>query len=233
MGKFIDLTGKRFGKLTVIERDCDKNNLTHWVCKCDCGATKSVRGQHLRNGLIVSCGCYAKLASAQAKTKKNKIEICKNYAKVYLSNSNKVCIIDIEDVEKIKNYCWALNPFGYATTHISTSKRLLMHRLICNVGGKKGYGAVDHINHDKLDNRKRNLRFFETNTLNLHNLNPYKTRSKTGIMNIYLKRDKYQVRYQRFGHQFSVGTFKDLETAKQALYKSIKENNFIHGEVKQ
>ena len=61
MGKFIDLTGQRFGRLTVIERDTSrpKNDGAFWLCKCDCGNVTSVRGKELRRGNTKSCGCLA------------------------------------------------------------------------------------------------------------------------------------------------------------------------------
>ena len=59
MGKFIDLTGQKFNRLTVIERANDKDyKRPHWVCKCECGTIKIVYGGHLKNGSIKSCGCY-------------------------------------------------------------------------------------------------------------------------------------------------------------------------------
>lgn len=57
MGKFIDLTGKRFGKLTVIQRVQNKGNKVNWLCQCDCGNTTIVQGSNLKNGHIRSCGC--------------------------------------------------------------------------------------------------------------------------------------------------------------------------------
>ena len=56
--KLIDLTGQRFGRLTVIERDLNnKSNNAYWLCKCDCGNIKSIYGGNLRTGFIKSCGC--------------------------------------------------------------------------------------------------------------------------------------------------------------------------------
>lgn len=53
-----DMTGQRFGKLTVIElAEKDKRGECKWLCKCDCGNTKIVYGYHLRKGHTVSCGC--------------------------------------------------------------------------------------------------------------------------------------------------------------------------------
>ncbi len=62
MGKLIDLKGRRFGKLMVVERApniVDKNgNITAmWLCKCDCGNKSIVRSELLRNGKTQSCGC--------------------------------------------------------------------------------------------------------------------------------------------------------------------------------
>jgi hypothetical protein len=59
--KLKDITGERFGKLTVIKRGEDfigpAGRETQWVCKCDCGNTTIVRGHALRNGHTRSCGC--------------------------------------------------------------------------------------------------------------------------------------------------------------------------------
>lgn len=59
MSKKIEMIGKRFGRLTVIEEaQKRKNKFVCWVCKCDCGnITKPVKGARLRNGETKSCGC--------------------------------------------------------------------------------------------------------------------------------------------------------------------------------
>lgn len=58
MGKFVDLTGKRFGRLTVIERSPSiKLGVTRWLCKCDCGNLTVTTTGRLRNGTCRSCGC--------------------------------------------------------------------------------------------------------------------------------------------------------------------------------
>lgn len=61
MSKLIDLTGKRFGKLTVIKRaENAENGFSRWECQCDCGNKKIVRGNDLRSGSVKSCGCLRK-----------------------------------------------------------------------------------------------------------------------------------------------------------------------------
>lgn len=65
MSKFVDLTGKRFGRLTVIERA--KNHIQPsgqsrpmWLCKCDCGNDAIICSSHLKIGKTKSCGCYVR-----------------------------------------------------------------------------------------------------------------------------------------------------------------------------
>lgn len=58
MGKLIDLTGQRFGRLTVLGRSENQGKQTTWSCKCDCGRMAVVRGDHLREGATQSCGCW-------------------------------------------------------------------------------------------------------------------------------------------------------------------------------
>lgn len=56
-----DLTGKRFGRLIVIEfYDHNKYGQARWLCKCDCGNTTIVLGSCLRSGSTSSCGCLWK-----------------------------------------------------------------------------------------------------------------------------------------------------------------------------
>lgn len=57
-----DLTGKRFGLLTVIEKAESRSTpsgsvFTYWKCVCDCGNISDVRAHHLKRGKIKSCGC--------------------------------------------------------------------------------------------------------------------------------------------------------------------------------
>ena len=58
MSELIDLTGKKFGKLTVLKRvENNKHGQPQWLCKCDCGNETVVVGQKLRTGQTKSCGC--------------------------------------------------------------------------------------------------------------------------------------------------------------------------------
>lgn len=59
MSHALQLIGKKFGMLTVIERaESNKEGRSMWLCKCDCGNLVTVLGKDLRRGHTSSCGCY-------------------------------------------------------------------------------------------------------------------------------------------------------------------------------
>lgn len=61
MTKAINIIGKRFGRLVVVERVENSNQgRTKWLCKCDCGNLKKIIGYDLMNGKTKSCGCIRK-----------------------------------------------------------------------------------------------------------------------------------------------------------------------------
>ena len=75
MGKLIDLTGQKFGRLTIIKvSHRDKNRQYHWVCKCKCGNEKIVLGNCLKNGTTRSCGCYNQEKRIERMTKHGKTD---------------------------------------------------------------------------------------------------------------------------------------------------------------
>ena len=56
-----DMTGQSCGKLYIIERDLSKcGGAAYWICQCECGNIKSIRGQSLRDGSVTDCGCGTK-----------------------------------------------------------------------------------------------------------------------------------------------------------------------------
>lgn len=59
MSKFKDITGQKFGKLTVLHKLHNYKTGTGawWLCVCDCGNLKEVKGAELRRGTRKSCGC--------------------------------------------------------------------------------------------------------------------------------------------------------------------------------
>lgn len=76
----IDMKGKRFGRLVVIEEAFKRKGKIYWKCLCECGQTTFVTTSNLRSGQIKSCGCLQRelaiktqLTHGQSKTKLYKI----------------------------------------------------------------------------------------------------------------------------------------------------------------
>ena len=69
MGKFEDLTGKTFNRLTVIKRAEVEKKEVYYLCKCTCGNEKIIRGKDLKYNKIKSCGCLNKEKTTERNTK--------------------------------------------------------------------------------------------------------------------------------------------------------------------
>lgn len=73
MGKLLnDLSGKRFGRVTVIKRVENKNNRVAYLCKCDCGNEFITLSQHLVSGCTKSCGCLNREKASKRMAKMSK-----------------------------------------------------------------------------------------------------------------------------------------------------------------
>lgn len=55
MPPFVDISGKKYGRLKVIKKDETRHG--YWICQCDCGTIKSIRACNLKAGTTKSCGC--------------------------------------------------------------------------------------------------------------------------------------------------------------------------------
>lgn len=61
-----DETGKRYGRWTVLEKaESNDRGDAYWLCRCDCGTERVVKGGSLRSGDSKSCGCYHREVSAE------------------------------------------------------------------------------------------------------------------------------------------------------------------------
>lgn len=217
----IDISGKKYGRLTVIQRNGKaKNGNALWLCKCDCGKTTTVDSYNLRSGHVKSCGCLAK-EQVKKRRNYNKFEFNESYYIGYTSNTNKPFYFDKEDYEKVSDHCWMENDSGYAVSVMGNPKRLVrMHRFI--LGLNEYDPIVDHKNQNKLDNRKSNLRLAtrSTNGVNRgHNSN-----SKTKHKGIYQLEDGwYQADICKDYKTIHIGKYKTIEEAIIARHKKEKE----------
>lgn len=184
-GKRQDLTGKVFTRLRVkckTEKPVSrKNNGTYWLCECTCGSGKDVvaNTSDLNSGHVRSCGCLSAEASSKRlieinsanKGRGKKSKITKfyisdddQYAYAYTSNTNSMFYIDCDDITLCNMYTWYENDSGYVVSRINGSI-VRLHRMLveCNNGEE-----VDHINHNKKDNRRCNLRVVNRSQNNMN-----------------------------------------------------------------
>ncbi len=163
MSKFINITGQKYGKLTVIKYLNKTKYEEKWLCECDCGKEVIRNKSTLRKGLSTSCGCERYKKSSQSNKKQNKYNLTGDYGVGYTTKGEEF-YFDLEDYDKIKNICWYIGNNGYVCSK-TKNKMTLFHRIIMNPLENMD---IDHINHQKQDNRKLNLRI-ATRSQNLVN----------------------------------------------------------------
>lgn len=210
--RFDDLTGRTFGKLTVLELGepyyCKSGVYLTWRCKCECGTIKDYPPNHLRSGKITACGCQKKILKGNAyKVVGDVIEV---------TAKDKTFLVDAELEPLIKSHTWHVGRNGY----VSASNGKLLHRLIMENSDL----FVDHINGNRLDNRRQNLRFV---TMSQNGFNK-KVTSNTGFYGISKTKKGFFV-VSIMKHY--IGMRKTLEEAvklrnSNPLWNEIKRLNF-------
>ena len=219
MRKCIDLTGQRFERLTVIKRADDYVSpkgayFPQWLCKCDCGNKKIVAGSSLRSGATTSCGCYHKERLSETHRKHNTWELfmTTNIAVGTDCNGRKFTI-DIEDWVKCKDICWWISNEGYVVTQSIKDKHIKLHRFLMNPPKDM---FVDHINGDRANNCKSNLRIVtqQQNQMN-HSIFKNNTSGHTGVC--WDKgANKWEARIGNKGKTVNLGYFTNKEDAIKA-----------------
>ena len=165
MGVIKDLTGQRFGSLVVIELAPKgilkrKNRSSVWKCLCDCGETTFVTSNDLKTGNTSCCKKCSDQKKGKSHKKENIYDLSGEYGIGITTNNPEIkFIFDLEDYDKIKDYAWGINnKTGYLQAKISNStSKVYIHRVIMEPipDGM----IIDHINGNRLDNRKSNLRY--------------------------------------------------------------------------
>ena len=139
-------------------------------------------------------------------------------------SQNKKAKVDNEEYKNLSKYKWYFKN-GYAVRKEGAYEPLIqMHRLI--LGTPKGKDT-DHINGNKLDNRKENLRI-ASRSENLRNTKKYKT-NKSGFKGVcfYKRKNQWMVQIQVKSKKIHLGYFKDIKKAAKAYNKAAIE---YHGE---
>ena len=222
MSKFIDLTGQKFGKLTVlnfVEFNKKGNGGAIFRCICDCGNYKNVAGGNLKNKNVQSCGCYAIEKSIERNRKFNKYKFVKDYAIGYTSKKEEF-YFDKSDYDLIKNYCWSLHKTGYPVAWNLNKRKghLRLHRLVMNI---KEDQRIDHISRQRNDCRKSNLRI-ATSLENVRN-SSIKKNNTSGIIGVSFnkpaKRWIVNINIEKNIKTY-LGLYEDFEEAIKARLKA-------------
>lgn len=243
----IDMTGWKMwehgvpeSRLIVIEQaedyiDPKGVHLSRWRCKCNCGNTEDVFaiGRNIRSGNTLSCGCKSKEASAttwrnhikqikESLRKKNEVDLSGDYGIGLTFNTQAEFYFDIEDYDKIKDYCWveSITQSGYhvLVAHISetNNQTIRMSDLL-------GFKKYDHINRNPLDNRKDNFRL-ATHQENIRNSSKSKNNTSGFIGVSWNKNDNKWRAYIKIDYkQKYLGKFINKEDAITARLKAEKE----------
>lgn len=139
-----------------------------------------------------------------------------------------VVLADAEDLDLLKDHSWCVSLQGYAVSNIGGGRVVKIDHLVLGLDKCKGK-IIDHKNHNKLDNRKCNLRF-ATVADNVRNASKVKGSANPYVGIRLTKANKYCVRIGYDYKEHYVGTYNTLEEAiaarKQAELK-------YHGEFAQ
>lgn len=218
-----DLTGQKFGLLTVKSFYKSIDGKRYWICECDCGKEDVLAyTKQLNNGTKKSCGCL-KTSTAFLMGKNNKkfntYNLMGKYGVEYTSKGEEF-YFDLEDYDKIKDYYWSINSCGYV---VCINEKISMHNLIMNNVDNRNY--VDHIHHKTNDNRKSELRI-TTHSHNCMNRN-FPKNTKSGVTGVTwcTNVNKWRVRVGVNNKRITIGYFDDLNEAIQSRKEA--ENKYF------
>lgn len=205
----------------------DNKKFARWLCLCDCQKSLPLNEQKLNlyvgaklGKYINSCGCLRKENSIKATKKSNKkynrYKLLEDFGIGYDCN-NKEFYFDLEDYDKIKDYCWRMNDYGYIYAYdIKAEQRtyIFMHNLIMNNLEKKF--IIDHINHNRNDNRKDNLRKCSQSKNSMNRKR--QSNNTSGITGVRYRKENgiWIARIKIHGKEISLGTYTNKEDAIKA-----------------
>ena len=193
--------------------------------KCDiCGRIADIHHKIFFNSKLKCYLCqkhkaqvnrYGKIIDPTQRTTadKNEYIIKDNYAEIIIRNRKgevkAIGLIDIEDIEKCKDIKWTTDGASYIS---GSMKKYKLHRFVLNYDGPL---QIDHINRNKFDNRKENLRIVSS-------FENAQNNGKTGV-SFDKKANKWKAEYQRYGKYYNAGTYWTKEEAIEARNRAIRK----------
>ena len=222
-----DLTGKIFGRLTVLGQADDYiqpngQHAARWLCKCECGNDEVIVLQSsLKQGDTTSCGCYA-IEQTIKRSKKYNVWMDDVFSDEHgeykigiTNNTNVMFYVDLDDYDKVKDICWCEHIVG--KTHRlegnNGKKNVIMHQFL-------GFKNYDHIDRNELNNRKYNLR---PCTKSQNNINqPLRSDNASGLKGVSwsCRNQKWFAQITINYEHFFLGYFEKKEDAIAARLKA-------------
>lgn len=220
MSRYEDIFGQKFGMLTPIAIE-SRGKYVFLRCKCDCGNEVVVRGDHMMSGATQSCGCWQKKRAGEVNRRVTPFEIVGDVA-IGRTSQGIEFYIDAEDLQKVSDKSWHVNSLGYVQTNIhKDGTSPLLHKILL---GDYGKGlCVDHIDRNKLNNRKSNLRLCwqKDNAKN----KSVRSDNTSGFTGVYLDKRNggWFAAITADGETHYLGSFRNFEDAVRARIEGEKE----------
>lgn len=221
-----DVVGKQFGRWTVLEEvapveyTTPQGKIKHLrVMKCQCSCEnktiKDVRLYLLRSGQSQSCGCYKKeQISKIRKLPFNMYIIEDEIVKIYKDNSQEYTIISTEDLERLLSYHIGKDEkSGYWYVSVN-GKNTRLHNFLTD-------GEADHIDQDKSNNTRTNLRKC-SHQENMWNF-PKPKSNTSGYKGVVETDGKWSVFISINGKTTYFGRYEDKITAAKVYDDKVKE----------
>lgn len=206
-----------------------------WLCECNCDKKTKfvVRSNDLRGGHTKSCGCLQieRATNAVKKYNKYKLNLIDEhglYGIGYCSNTGRKFYFDMDDYNKIKDYCWHerkyTNNYSVPMTRLSKNDAKTMtlpNNEIVNVRDIRFHYLIygkysDHLDRNPFNNRKYNLRIatFKENSRNIS----VGSKNTSGFIGVSIDKryNKWRAYITVNGRQISLGMFEHKDDAIRA-----------------
>ena len=188
-----DLTGQRFGSLTVLHREPNQNGRTCWLCQCDCGNTCTVLSRDLKRGSATSCGC-------KKKTGNNRLDLTgRKFGRLLV-------LCPTENRSKRGSVCWKCR--CDCGNKVEVSSDFLVEG-IC-----QSCGCLKLENQAKIKGR---LRMVNGTCVEFLEKRKHRSDNKSGFRGVFLTdRNTYRVSITLQGKRYNLGTFSNFDDAVAA-----------------
>lgn len=186
-------------------------------CKCEwCDNVPNRSGKGYCRKHYDQIRRYGHVLDVRGKRNKNRIIVHEDSADIVITNGQDdlvaVAVVDVDDIERVSAHRWTLNDNGYVRTYNGT-KPVYLHRFISNYDGPL---TVDHIDRDKLNNRKDNLRIVSQAVNNLN-----KPACGVQYVNREWLKKRYQVKvYTKSGFRYC--KYFETEAEAKQTYEALK-----------